>query len=299
MSSPRILCLGHAAHDVIYRVTAVPSRPSKVVAHDVYECGGGMAANAAVAISRLGGRPSYWGRVADDPLGARILAELAHEGVDVATARKVPGARSAPTAILIGEDGERLICSFPNPALDRDATWLPVAGIAEFAAVLTDVRWPEGAALVLDAARAARRPAVLDADVGDPEQVLRLMACADIVAFSEPGLAAVAGPGTPGEQLARMAVTTPATVGVTLGEAGFLWREGGRERRAPAPVVTSVDTLAAGDVWHGAFTLRLAEGSDLETAAAFANVAAALKCTRPGGRSGAPTRAEVEQYDTR
>lgn len=296
MPAPRILCLGHAAHDVIYRVVAVPSHPAKVVAYEVHECGGGMAANAAVAISRLGGRAAYWGRVAGDALGQRILVELADEGVDVSTARQLPGVRSAPTAILVGDDGERLICSFPNPALDRDPDWLPLDQVASFRAVLTDVRWPEGAARVLDAARAAGIPAVLDADVGEAKQVMALAGRAGIVAFSEPGLQAVAGAGSPGEQLARAARGTVAIVGVTLGAEGFLWREGEREYRARAPVVASVDTLAAGDVWHGAFTLRLAEGADIADAAGFANVAAAIKCTRFGGRRGAPNRPEVEQF---
>ncbi len=61
----------------------------------------------------------------------------------------------------------------------------------------------------------------------------------------------------------------------------------------PAPRITAVDTLAAGDVWHGAFTLALAEHRDIADAARFANAAAAIKCTRPGGRLGAPRRAEV------
>jgi len=57
--------------------------------------------------------------------------------------------------------------------------------------------------------------------------------------------------------------------------------------------VSAVDTLAAGDVWHGALALRLGEGMDVANAARFANAAAALKCTRPGGRRGAPTRKEL------
>ena len=87
----RILCLGHAAHDLVYRVPAIPSRPIKVVATEFYECGGGMAANAAVAAARLGADVQYWGRVADDALGQRILEDLAAEGVDVGRARRVPG----------------------------------------------------------------------------------------------------------------------------------------------------------------------------------------------------------------
>ena len=66
-------------------------------------------------------------------------------------------------------------------------------------------------------------------------------------------------------------------------------------REAGTPItVTAVDTLAAGDVWHGAFAVMLGEGQDVGTAARFANAAAAIKCTRFGGRQGAPARAEVE-----
>src|SRR5688572_3116116 len=146
---PRLICLGHAAQDYIYRVPSIPSRPIKILATSFQECGGGMAANAAVAATRLGGRVEYWGRVADDGLGERILAELAAEGVDVTHARRIPGCRSPATSILISDTGERLICSFADPALDPDASWLPVEGIGTVDAVLADVRWPNGSARLL------------------------------------------------------------------------------------------------------------------------------------------------------
>jgi sulfofructose kinase len=58
--------------------------------------------------------------------------------------------------------------------------------------------------------------------------------------------------------------------------------------------VQAVDTLAAGDVFHGGFALALAEGKDEIDAMRFAAAAAGLKCTRLGGSAGAPYRAEVE-----
>jgi sulfofructose kinase len=58
----------------------------------------------------------------------------------------------------------------------------------------------------------------------------------------------------------------------------------------------AVDTLGAGDVWHGAFALALAEGRPERQAVRFASAAAALKCTRFGGRNGAPRRAEVDAF---
>jgi sulfofructose kinase len=289
----RILCLGMCALDAIYRVSAIPATPTKILATGFIECGGGMAANASVAVARLGGAASYWGRVGADDLGARILRQLADEGVDVSAVRRIPECVSPSAAILVADDGERLICAYNDPKLDHDAMWLPLERIPSYAAVLADVRWPAGAAAVLDAARAAGIPAVFDGDIGPREELLDLARRATHVVFSTPGLAQAAGTDAPGAGLARIATTVRGMVGVTLGPEGFLWREGAQERRVPALQVDAIDTLAAGDVWHGAFTLALAERREVAEAARFANVAAALKCTRAGGRLGAPTRAEV------
>jgi sulfofructose kinase len=59
--------------------------------------------------------------------------------------------------------------------------------------------------------------------------------------------------------------------------------------------VHTVDTLGAGDVFHGAFALALTEQQELRQALRFASAAAALKCTRFGGAFAAPQRAEVEE----
>jgi sugar/nucleoside kinase (ribokinase family) len=64
----------------------------------------------------------------------------------------------------------------------------------------------------------------------------------------------------------------------------------------PAFKVNAIDSLGAGDAFHGAFTLALAEGRDLVDAMRFASATAALKCTKFGGASGAPQRAEVEEF---
>jgi len=285
-----------SALDAIYRVTAIPSAPVKILASGFCESGGGMAANASVAVARLGGDSEYWGRLGADALGDRIVAELAAEGVRVDAVRRIADCTSPSAAILVAADGERLICAYNDPALDTDAAWLPLGRVASFAAVLADVRWPEGAAAVLGAARIAGRPAVFDADVGPAGALIALAAEATHAVFSEPGLVAAVGAGPVGASLGRIAAGHAGMVGVTLGPDGFLWRHGGVERRLPGFRIQAVDTLAAGDVWHGAFTLELGHGASIEAAARFANAAAAIKCTREGGRSGAPTRAEVDRF---
>jgi sugar/nucleoside kinase (ribokinase family) len=117
-----------------------------------------MAANASVAAARLGAIVDYWGSVGNDALGERIVSSLKAEGVQTAAIRRIAGARSPCTALFVDERGERLICTYNDPALDADATWLPIASLVNVDAVLADVRWPAGAARALGAARAAGVP---------------------------------------------------------------------------------------------------------------------------------------------
>lgn len=290
----RVLCLGMSALDAIYQLPVIPSAPTKVLATGFTECGGGMAANASVAVARLAGAAAYWGRVGDDALGARICAELADEGVDVSRVRRVPDCVSPSAAILVADDGERLVCAYNDPKLDHDASWLPIQEVVTYDAVLADVRWPAGAIRMLDAAQDAGIPAVLDGDIGPREVLLDLATRVTHAIFSETGLRQASGEHDPDAGLRALAAHTRAIVGVTLGAQGTRWIEDTRMHAAPAPHVRAVDTLGAGDVFHGAFTLALAEGASTAHAMRFANIAAALKCTRFGGRRGTPSRAEVD-----
>jgi sulfofructose kinase len=210
--------------------------------------------------------------------------------------RRVAGARTPLATVLIDDDGERPVVPWYDPGLGRDPGWLPFGRVAAADAVLVDVRWPEGAAAVLTAARAAGRPAVLDADVGPVATTLGLAEAASHAVFSEPAALAASGCGDLADALGWLARRLDGFVAVTAGPRGCFWfdRAEGRVTGLPPPPVTAVDTLAAGDVFHGAFALALAEGADEARAVAFANAAAALKCRTFGGRLGAPGRAEVE-----
>ena len=67
-------------------------------------------------------------------------------------------------------------------------------------------------------------------------------------------------------------------------------------RARQPPQIEAIDTLAAGDVFHGAFAFSLVEGWQMSETIAFASAAAALKCTRFGGAYAAPQRTEVEAF---
>ena len=83
---------------------------------------------------------------------------------------------------------------------------------------------------------------------------------------------------------------------VTDGPDGVYWRDDGQVKHMDAFEVDAVDTLGAGDTFHGAFAVRLTETGDVVESMRFAAAAAAIKCTRFGGLKGAATRAEVDAF---
>jgi sulfofructose kinase len=254
-----------------------------------------MGANAAVAVQRLGGRAIYWGRVGDDQTGDEVLWLLTHEGIDVSGVRRLAGFRTKIASILIDARGERLAVSAQPQGYPPDASWLPVDRVAEADAVLADTRWPTGAQRLFEAAAEYDLPSVFDGDGGDPEQVATTARQCTHPFFSQPMLAHF-GYGAPEQALPRVFGGRNVVAGVTLGAHGVMWFDGDRVRTMASPRVKAVDTLAAGDTWHGAMALALAEGRPTAEAMEFASAVAALKCTRFGGRASIPRRDEFERW---
>jgi sulfofructose kinase len=289
----RVIAVGIAVMDKIFGVADIPIEATKVFASSFSEIGGGPAATASVAIARLGGAAELWARVGEDAVGRRIVEELRDWGV-VPHIRSVPGANSNVSGVLVDSRGERLIVSYTDPQLDPDPSWLPLGRLAGAEAVLVDVRWPQASEAVLRSAREARIPTVLDADLAPDELTRELLSLADYVVFSRPALLRLGKTDDTAEALKRAASVCSGIVGVTAGAEGFWWFEDSVMRHEQGFDVDVVDTLGAGDVFHGAFALAIAEGCDIRQAARFSNAASALKCTRPGGRAGIPLRTEVE-----
>jgi sulfofructose kinase len=289
-----VLCIGIAVLDFVFAVDAMPVRAEKYRAKDLAVVGGGIAANAAVTVARLGGEAALATRLGRDATADAIVAELEGEGVDCDLCRRLEGLRSPTSAIFVDAGGERLLMSYADPNLPSDPSWLPPRLPSGVNAVLGDTRWPEGAMHLFRLARKAGVPAVLD---GDRRPSLREpMDLATHVAFSEQGLAETTGIDDPVSALEALAENASNWLAVTVGERGVYFLDNGAVVHEPAFRIDAVDTLAAGDVWHGAFALGLAERMAEREAVRFASAASALKCTRFGGRSGIPRRAEVDAF---
>lgn len=290
-----VLCIGHAVQDFVFGVAELPSIAEKHRATWFASVGGGPAATAAVAISKLGGAAVLAARVGEDAVADMIEAELAGYGVDCTLLRRFAGCASSTSAVFVDARGERLIVNYLDPAIPAAADWLPDPREAGCQAVLADTRWPEGALTGLSAARSAGVPGVLDADRPIPAN-RAVLAAASHVAFSHEALSEYTGEHDPVRALQIAARGLDAWCCVTVGAQGVHILAGDEYRHLPGHRVTAVDTLGAGDVWHGAFALALAEGESALAAAHFASAAAALKVRRAGGRAGAPSRVELDAF---
>ncbi len=295
--APRILCTGIIVLDEVFRVAEFPQADGKVEAKEFFVVNGGCAANAAVAIARLGGRAALAGPLGgpagEDRNGDQVLAALAREGVDTSACPRVPGLATALSAIFIDARGDRTIVTYRDARIAAMTPADPQDLVAGAALVLADNRFPQFVRPICEAAQARGLRVVLDADkatiVDDP--LLRL---ASHVIFSSECLRATTGCDDLADGLAHIAPHSAGFLAVSNGPHDILYLDDGACRRLPVFAVDAVDTLGAGDALHGGFALALAEGKTEIEAMRFGAAVAGIKCSRLGGSAGAPNRAEVE-----
>lgn len=293
----RIVCVGLACLDYLFQVEDLPSGGGKFFAKNYVAAPGGPAAAASIAAAALGHEAVFLGRLGDDGVAEEIIRHLRTRGVDTSHIRKVSGHSSQVSSVIVDGDGERQIINYSSSQLDPDPSWLPEEVIQSADVVLADVRWPEGAEKALKIAAASNVSSLLDADIA-PIDISHLVGLARYAVFSERGLEAVTGLKSPEDGLLSAARSSGAWVGVTLGEKGSFWLEDTKLCSCPAEKIEAVDTCGAGDVFHGAFAVALAEKMPMPEAMRFSGATAALKCLQFGGSMGAPSRAEVDQLLT-
>ena len=293
-----IICLGKSTLDFIWPIESLPGKGGKYIAGNFIQLGGGMAATAAVAVARLGRRVAFYGRAGNDPAGHAMLDELAGYGVDVSQFRLFPNARSSVSGILVDKEGERAIANFRGADIPDETDWLDLDDVAKASAILVDVRWKEGAIAICTQARSHGIPTILDGETAELAIYDALLPLIDHAIFSLPGLRSYGGGAITNHLLILQKAREQGckVAAVTMGAQGCLWIDDNGIQHQAAFGVNVVDTTGAGDVFHGAYAVALAEGKNTAEAMRFASGVAALKCTHYGGRAGIPDREEVDRF---
>ncbi len=286
---PRILCAGLIAVDLAFEIGEFPIKGTKNKALSSRMITGGGALNAASAVASLGGNASLAGVIGDDMFGRVLQDNFNQRGIDDRFVHVKKGATTSRSANVISPDGDRTIINHRDAALVPDAIDLPPD--FPFDAALVDTRWPEAALQIVQTAKRNRKPAVVDGEAPVAKAAPALKEASHVV-FSQQGLADFVGEGP--RALEEAARQLGGWCAVTRGALPVLCHDGHQLFEVPVCPVDAVNTLGAGDVWHAAFTLALANGRLEIDAVHWANAAASIKVARPLEVEDLPTAAEVE-----
>ena len=300
---PLVTVVGSANVDMILACANLPRAGETVLAADQRWGMGGKGANQAMAAARLGAAVSFIGCIGADDFGERVTEALTGEGIDVSGLRQVPDRATGIAVVAVDPLGDNLIIvqSGANAALAASDVTRAAALIQRAGIVVCQLETP--LAIV---------EAVLDAARGHGTQVWLNPAPAQALPASWfPRLDLIVPNRAELETLTGIDVRTSAamsravaelqrrgarTIVVTLGESGALIADGPGIRQHPALRVDAVDTTGAGDCFIGALAYACGTGRTLDDAVEFAQVAAALKVTRPGAQTSLPGEAEVRAF---
>jgi sulfofructose kinase len=292
LNSVLAVCVGVITIDTIALVDKYPSEDERVLANEISRAGGGPAAVAAVALSRLGVKSAIVGTIGDDADGKEVLRIFAQEGVDtsgisigttptagsVIVASKEHSARAISTRqpvtqAPINEAARKLIAS---------AQWVHVDHVGVNRLDEAGISRGKGPQISFDAGYGVETfdPIVVDLFVPtDRQMALRYPGVDLAVALENDSM--------------KAGNTVVATQG-SAGSAGFSPETG--LVTAPGFTVEVTSTLGAGDVFHGALVAQLIQGHSLQEAMRRANAVAALSCRGLDGQSKIPTTTELDAY---
>lgn len=281
--APVGLFVGLATLDVIHRITKPPAVNEKVTSTAQFVAAGGPAANAAVTFAALGGEAILVTALGDDPVADLIRADLTAYGVTV-----VDAAAGSPRAVpvsavsVVESTGDRSVVSLD--AVNSDAS--PPADIGNLVAdadvVLVDGHHPLIARAAVAHAAARATTVVVDAGRWKPVMSDLVPQATDMVCSND---FRVPGTHDSASTAAALVGSGVRTVVCTHGGDPVEWWSDGEVGSVPVEPVTVVDTLGAGDAFHGAYAYFSTFGSSVAERIDRSARVAALRCSVVGPRA--------------
>lgn len=275
------LFVGLMTLDLVYLVNRPPTANEKRVASDYTVAAGGPATNAAVAFSYLGSQASVLGALGAHPVTPLILADLHRCAVALADLDPTRVEPPPVSSIMVTEKtGERAVVSINAAKRQATADHIPADCLKDIAVVLIDGHQMEVGRTIAAEARTRKIPIVIDGGSWKPgfETVLPF---ADYVIcsanFYPPNCQ------TPEDVVGYLASLGIPHIAITRGQHPILYRTETQSGQIDVPVVHAIDTLGAGDFFHGAFCHAILQ-EDFRDALAIAAHVAAQSCQHFGTR---------------
>jgi len=292
-----VIGVGYSSVDYLGIVDKYPPPADvKMPMSEFAKQGGGPVATALVALSRLGARTAFVGKMGDDEFGAFMKDQLGKEKVDTTKVVMEPGKSSQFAFIIVDQaTGKRTILWSQSEVSPLKASEMDRKFITSGRMLHLDGLQMEAGLVAARWAKETGMTVILDGDTVRPG-IDKLIELTDVLITSRDFAIQFTGEEDPERGLRKMHSMGPRIVGTTLGADGciLLWED--NILRKSAFKVDAVDTTGAGDVYHGAFIYGLLQDWPMEKTAEFANAVAAMKCRKLGGRAGIPSLSEAMAF---
>lgn len=289
--------VGDAGLDITVVVAYRPEADQKVHALSELRHAGGVAANTAVGLARLGGPPVLVAALGDDEFGRLVEADLVRAGLDLSFVRRLVGESTYYSVSLVDAAGEKALVVVPSGRLYPTADQIPPA-LPDNVSWLHTVPYDLGLATTwMNLAHAARVPISIDLEpatisdgidplapvLRDADTVMVNRRAVERTGLSEHGLAS------------RLSLLGVRNVLLTRGSAGVtLWQRGSSVLSVTPPAVEVVDTTGAGDALAAGYIHARLTGGRVGEAVRYGCIAGALACTALGAQAALPDAAAVE-----
>lgn len=282
---------------------------------------GGAPANVACAVSRLGGKTAFIGKVGNDAFGSFLKKTLDDNGVEtkgLVTADKV---HTTLAFVELDEHGDRSFSFYRNPGADillspdeTDETLLKSTHFFHFGSVsLTDE--PSRSATLSAVRIAKENGAIISFDPNyraplwkSEEDAIKVMKesvpLADIIKVSEEELFMLTCEKDLNAGAKALQSEGVTLVLVTCGAKGAFYLCSDKSGLLPTYDVATIDTNGAGDTFFGAVLYSLKDKTldeiaslsqeELTKIVSFANAAGSLATTKSGAIPAMPTNEEVK-----
>jgi len=295
----KIIVVGSANTDMVVKIDKHPLPGETRLGGDFFMNAGGKGANQAVAAARLGGNVAFVAKVGNDIFGKQTLDGLTNEHIDTSHVFIDETAPSGTALIIVNEAGENsiVVASGANAKLSVEDVG-SIADLTDAAFILMQLETPlETVSAVIKAAKINGTHVILNPA---PAQYLSDTILDGLFLLipneSEASILTdiiVKDLATASKAADAILQRGVSHVIITLGKQGAYFKSLYKEFLIPAPIVTAVDTTAAGDTFCGALIVAKTEGKDWEEAIKFAIAAASLSVTRMGAQASIPYRNEI------
>lgn len=299
-----VLAIGSLNMDLVLQLPRMPLVGESMVGFRYSKIPGGKGANQAVALTRLGAKVTFAGKVGNDADGETLVENLKRNGIATDFVSKADGRATGLAVIMLDPNKHNSIAVFPGANGELTVEEVEGAFVRDqFDALILQLEIPDE--VIIAACHFAEGAGILtflDAGPARPfplEELGRI----DILSPNETEVLALTGIEMKSPADAELAAETlirranASAVVLKLGSSGALLRtRQGVCKHFPAFKVDVIDPTAAGDAFTAALAIRYLETGDLEESVLYANLAGALATTRLGAEPSLPTAREVELF---